>query len=358
MFVSERISRKRKELGFTQTELAKRAGLKPPAISQYESGTRTPSYEALMKLSNALGVTTDYLISGREIQIDSINDKTTKMLVKLISNLPLDKKDKLLEYAVFLAQGYYDNSFPILNDAVDYAKYILKNINNSDIPINIYEVAKSLNIDVYEKNVANNYEGSLVKGKNKIIIINKNIKNEQRKKFTIATLIGHAVIPWHVNFQYDIRSAGSSTLLTEDIQEIEAQNFATSLIVPEIHLEEFADKRASIKILKELAYKKYDVSLFVILHKLVKYSSNKYAVVQSENGKIIKTIQGTRSLVNVINSKSNAAIFSEKVSAGEELYEGQVPAEYWLLDAKPDETIYEESIYNPEYGKVLTLLTY
>lgn len=354
MFVSERIFTKRKELGLTQTELAKKAGLKPPAISQYESGTRTPSYEALMKLSSVLGVTTDYLISGREIQIDSINDKTSKMLVKLIGNLPLDKKDKLLEYAVFLAQGYYDNSFHILNDAVDYADYILKSINNSDV----YEIAKSLNINIYEESVANNYEGSLIKGKNKVIIINKNIGNEQRKKFIIATLIGHAVIPWHVNFQYDIRSAGSSTLLTEDIQEIEAQDFATSLIVPEIHLEEFINKRASIKTLKELAYRKYDVSLFVILNKLVKYSSNKYAVIQSEDRKIVKTIQGTRQLVNVINSKSKAAIFSEKISVVEELYEGQVPAEYWLLDAEPGEIIYEESIYNPKHGKVLTLLTY
>ena len=79
MSVSERISKKREELNLSQTDLAKRAGLKPPAISQYESGLRSPSYEALIKLSNALGVTTDYLISGKEERLEDINDKAINM---------------------------------------------------------------------------------------------------------------------------------------------------------------------------------------------------------------------------------------------------------------------------------------
>jgi transcriptional regulator with XRE-family HTH domain len=53
MSVKDRIIQLRKDLGLNQTELAKRAGLKPPAISQYESGVRNPSYDALLKLASA-----------------------------------------------------------------------------------------------------------------------------------------------------------------------------------------------------------------------------------------------------------------------------------------------------------------
>lgn len=48
--------------------------------------------------------------------------------------------------------------------------------------------------------------------------MDKDNKIESRKKFTIATLIGHAIIPSHTKNQYSIRESGSLTLLTEDVQ--------------------------------------------------------------------------------------------------------------------------------------------
>ncbi|MEH7014212.1 hypothetical protein V7087_25945 [Neobacillus niacini] len=41
----------------------------------------------------------------------------------------------------------------------------------------------------------------------------------------------------------------------------------------------------------------------------------------------------------------------------EEIREGEVPASSWFVDAKENETVYEQSVYNPALGKVLTLLT-
>lgn len=48
--------------GFSQLELAHRAQLQQAAVSLYESGSRRPSLRNLRRLSEALEVTTDYLL--------------------------------------------------------------------------------------------------------------------------------------------------------------------------------------------------------------------------------------------------------------------------------------------------------
>lgn len=357
MSISDRIIKKRQELGFSQTDLAKRAGLKPPAISQYESGSRNPSYEALIKLSNAMDVSTDYLISGKEISFNNINDKNTKLLLKILDVLSAEQKDKILEYAMSLANSTYDNNLPFLNDSLEYANYILKNITNNKMPVDVYKIAENLNIKIFRETIDNGPEGILIKGNENIIILNENIKSNQRKKFTLATLIGHVVIPWHIKTQYNIRKPGTSTLLVEDTQEMEAQNFAANLLIPKVQLtKDLSKTKTTINALKELS-EMYDVSLFQLLNRLVEYDKSKFAVVQSKDYKIIKFYQGERILTDKISANSKAATFFENPSKAEEIREGNVPASCWLQDTKNNEVIYEQSIYNPLYSKVLTFLT-
>ncbi len=45
----------RKELGLTQSELGKRAGISQPNITRFESGNYTPSLEFLVKIAGAMG---------------------------------------------------------------------------------------------------------------------------------------------------------------------------------------------------------------------------------------------------------------------------------------------------------------
>lgn len=358
MSVSQRIIKRREELGFSQSELARRAGLKPPAISQYESGARTPSYEAVIKLSNALSLSADYLMSGKEVNSDIISDTTVKLLLKIVETFSVKQKERLLEYARFLGKCYETDEIPLLNDSNEYANFILKKYFAGRVPVDVSAIAKQLNISVYESNLGEHGEGMLFNEKEKVIIINSEIKYEPRKKFTLAVLLGHAIIPWHVKSTYEIRKKGTSTILTEDIEEMEAQNFAASLIMPLTEInKDFIKVDATIESLKKLASEKYDVSLFVLLNRLVDSAKSKHSVVQSENWKILKEYQGNRTLIYKINPGSVAATFFNNVPEIEEIRKGTVPAKCWLIDAKSDETIYEESIYNPEYNKVLTLLT-
>lgn len=45
----------RKELGLTQSELGKRAGISQPNITRFESGNYNPSLEFLVKIAEAMG---------------------------------------------------------------------------------------------------------------------------------------------------------------------------------------------------------------------------------------------------------------------------------------------------------------
>lgn len=46
----------------SQSELAERAGFQPSAVSHFETGRRSPSFDNLKRLADALDVTTDYLL--------------------------------------------------------------------------------------------------------------------------------------------------------------------------------------------------------------------------------------------------------------------------------------------------------
>jgi transcriptional regulator with XRE-family HTH domain len=57
-----RLRKAREMRELSQQELAERARLQQAAVSHYESGTRLPSLLNLKRLSEALEVTTDYLL--------------------------------------------------------------------------------------------------------------------------------------------------------------------------------------------------------------------------------------------------------------------------------------------------------
>ncbi len=92
------IKSERKKAGWTQTELAKRAGITSSALSQIESGERFPSTIVLKKLSGALSVSMDFLLGDNndDLQTAIHNDKI-KMLFAGFRELSADDKDTILK---------------------------------------------------------------------------------------------------------------------------------------------------------------------------------------------------------------------------------------------------------------------
>lgn len=60
-----RIAFLRRRAGLTQEELAAQLAVSPAAVGAYEQGRRVPSAAILVALSRSLGVSADYLLTGR-----------------------------------------------------------------------------------------------------------------------------------------------------------------------------------------------------------------------------------------------------------------------------------------------------
>lgn len=79
--IGQRIIERRKTLGLTQEALAEKADVTTQFVSYAESGKRAMRPENLMKIASALGVSTDYLLTGEIIDKDLllISDKLRKL---------------------------------------------------------------------------------------------------------------------------------------------------------------------------------------------------------------------------------------------------------------------------------------
>lgn len=80
--MGKRIVEKRKQLGLSQEELAEKAGITVQMLSTAERGAKGMRPINLWKISDALGVSTDYLLKGVPSEIDNQN------LINKISDLP------------------------------------------------------------------------------------------------------------------------------------------------------------------------------------------------------------------------------------------------------------------------------
>lgn len=62
---ADNIKAQREAADMTQEELARKLGVRPPAVSKWERGLAFPRWEKLIEMANIFGCTTDVLL-GRE----------------------------------------------------------------------------------------------------------------------------------------------------------------------------------------------------------------------------------------------------------------------------------------------------
>src|SRR5689334_24912859 len=62
--VGERIRGRRAELGWTQDQLAQKAGISKSFLSDLENGKRSVGADNLLDIARALGVSLDFLMTG------------------------------------------------------------------------------------------------------------------------------------------------------------------------------------------------------------------------------------------------------------------------------------------------------
>lgn len=79
--IGQRIIERRKKLGLTQEALAEKGDMTTQFVSYAESGKRAMRPENLKKISNALDVSADYLLTGDIVDKDLLilSDKMRKL---------------------------------------------------------------------------------------------------------------------------------------------------------------------------------------------------------------------------------------------------------------------------------------
>jgi transcriptional regulator with XRE-family HTH domain len=96
MELHDRIRQLRQEKRWTQAELAQRLGIHQKQISAYERGVNTPSTEILIRLSDILDVSLDYLAFDMEGVTAKVEIKDRELLRQFERIDRLGEKDKVL----------------------------------------------------------------------------------------------------------------------------------------------------------------------------------------------------------------------------------------------------------------------
>lgn len=91
---AERLRGLRKQRNLSQSDLAEKVDLHYNHIGRYERGSSNPSGEALKRLADALGVSTDYLLEGTVEDAARADFKDRELLKQFqeLETLPDDDK--------------------------------------------------------------------------------------------------------------------------------------------------------------------------------------------------------------------------------------------------------------------------
>lgn len=96
--IGNRIKSRRKELQLTQSDIHQKCGIASGALSQIESGSRTPSAIILYKLSTALDCSTDWLITGISTTTSALElTDFEKNFILIMRDLPLSDREEIYE---------------------------------------------------------------------------------------------------------------------------------------------------------------------------------------------------------------------------------------------------------------------
>ncbi|WP_417857799.1 ImmA/IrrE family metallo-endopeptidase [Xanthomarina gelatinilytica] len=157
------------------------------------------------------------------------------------------------------------------------AKELLEEIGLDDItymPMDLF--VSALGATLIEEPLKNS-DGKIIRGNTKTLIkINSEILYEEKKRFTIAHEVGHYLL--HDKLDLAVHNENSNTLnwfqnieqqAKKGIQEYEANDFASELLMPEIIFRKFIEyKSFSPSLIKEISIR-FKTSLTSVVYRLI-----------------------------------------------------------------------------------------
>lgn len=172
------------------------------------------------------------------------------------------------------------------------AKQLLKNCGLDEITdLEMDLFVSGLDAMLIEEDLTN-CDGKIIFGHNKAVIkVNSSIQFAERKRFVTAHEIGHLIMHKNMQLPDDTFSnfniiAGMEKALKNGRQELEANEFASELLMPEeLFLKEAKGKRFSPLLIKQLA-ERFKTSLTATVFRYLQFNLHPICLVFIENGNV------------------------------------------------------------------------
>lgn len=87
---SEKLRALRDARGLTQLQVANRIGVSKAMVSAYETASKAPSIEVLIRLSRLFGVSVDYLVcvdAPKMLDVSKLDDGSIALIAALVKKL-------------------------------------------------------------------------------------------------------------------------------------------------------------------------------------------------------------------------------------------------------------------------------
>jgi Zn-dependent peptidase ImmA (M78 family) len=251
----------------------------------------------------------------------------------------------------------------LANEPEDFARALRKRFNISG-SVDLNDLASKIGLTIREVD-ARGFEGALIRAANKpqgIVAIRHTIREPGRKRFTIAHEIGHFILPGHGITGRTCKGANiESKSKRIPSHEGAANIFASELLLPMVEVQSIVQAQlASIQTAEFLSLK-FGSSLTASLLKSCDTTNERCCVVVSRDQIIewAKPNEGFRHFIGRRERLSRKSLANKLMGGSDQRVSGPVPAEAWLDDGhlKPGAMIYEDSVFQPHYNSVLTILT-
>lgn len=95
--LGDRLARLRRTKGWTQKELGRKLGVKAAEVSKIEGGVRKLRADFMPRLSEVLGVSSDYLLTGRSFG-ERPRDDRLRERIEALEALPEPQRNHLVEF--------------------------------------------------------------------------------------------------------------------------------------------------------------------------------------------------------------------------------------------------------------------
>lgn len=261
-------AREMRSLSMAELSAAVNCQISPQAIYKYEAGKMLPGSAVLIQLSRALDVPFDFFFRPFKVEISGIEFRKKSRLTakerKSIEGIARDYVERYVEIEDIrgeLNQSKNLIHFEVIDkrDAVAAASHIRKlwNFGNEPIP-NVINMLENHGIIVIELSGSRDFDGLSGMADNMpVVVVNNNLENVERKRFTALHELGHLVL----NFKDNVE---------EKTKEKICHLFASEMLLPidafRVEIGDKLNKRISLQDFAEIQ-KKYGISIDAMMYK-------------------------------------------------------------------------------------------